>query len=188
VDAIAALERERTGAALGRVRVLALVESPAGVANAAAIAKSSPRVEALCFGHADFALLMGLAEADAATGVVYHARCALAIAAKACGLVPIDCVHLAVRDETAFRRDVEMGMQLGYEGKLCIHPRQAEIANEVYTPGPEAIAYARRVVEAWQRAEAEGRGVFTLDGRMIDAPLVAVQQRVLERARRAGKL
>jgi citrate lyase subunit beta/citryl-CoA lyase len=63
-----------------------------------------------------------------------------------------------------------------------------EIANEVYTPGKEQIDYAIRVVRAWQAAEGEGRGVFTLDREMVDAPLVAVQQRVLERARRAGVL
>lgn len=169
-------------------RLLALVESPAGVASALAIGRATPRVEALCFGHADFSLQMGLAEADASRGVVYHARCTLVIAAKACGVAPIDCVHLAVKDEAAFREDARLGLGLGFEGKLCIHPHQVEIANQVYTPGREQIDHALRVVEAWERAEAEGRGVFALDGKMIDAPLVEVQRRVLERARRAGAL
>jgi citrate lyase subunit beta/citryl-CoA lyase len=131
---------------------------------------------------------MGLTEADASRGIIYHARCALVIAAKACGVAPIDCIHIAVKDEQAFRADTELGLRLGFEGKLCIHPRQVEIANEVYTPGKEQINYALRVVEAWERAEREGRSVFTLDGKMVDAPLVALQQRVLERARRAGVL
>ncbi len=153
-----------------------------------AIGRATPRTEALCFGHADFSLSLGLTEADASHGIVYHARCTLVIAAKACGVAPIDCVHLAVKDEKAFREDAELGLHLGFEGKLCISPQQVEIANEVYTPGPAQIDYARRVIEAWARVEAEGRGVFTLDGKMIDAPLVAVQQRVIERARRAGAL
>ena len=67
-------------------------------------------------------------------------------------------------------------------------PRQVEIANAVFTPGPAQIEYARRVIAAWEDARASERGVFTLDGKMIDAPLVAVQRRVLERARRAGAL
>jgi len=167
--------------------LLLLIESPAGIANVLAIAAASPRVGALCFGHADFSLAIGLAEADAARGIVYHARCTMVIGAKAAGVTPIDCVHLAVKDEAAFREDAEIGLRLGFEGKLCIHPRQVQIANEVYTPAPAAIEHATRVVEAWQRAEAEGRGVFTLDDKMIDAPLVAVQRRVLERARRAGR-
>jgi len=177
--------RETHGAA---AKLLLLLESPAGITNAFALGRAAPRIEALCFGHADFALSMGLTEADASRGIIYHARCILVIAAKACGVAPIDCVHLAVKDEQAFRADTELGLRLGFEGKLCIHPRQVGIANEVYTPSREQIEYARRVVEAWQTAKREGRGVFTLDGKMVDAPLVAVQQRVLERARRAGVL
>ena len=168
------------------VTLLLLVESPLGIASALAIGSASPRVEALCFGHADFSLEMGLREADASRGITFHARCTLAIAAKACGTAPIDCVYLAVQDEAGFRADAALGLALGFEGKLCIHPRQAAIANEVYTPQADEIARARRVIEAAEAARAEGRGVFALDGKMIDAPIVAVQRRVLERARRAG--
>lgn len=169
-------------------RLLLLVETPAGVVSAVAIGRAAPAIEALCFGHADFCLAMGLGEADATRGIAYHARCDLVIAAKAAGVVAIDCVHLAVKDEGAFREDAELGRSLGFDGKLCIHPRQAEIANQVYTPRPEEVAHAQRVVEAAERAAAEGRGVLELDGKMIDAPLVAQQRRVLERARRAGVL
>jgi citrate lyase beta subunit len=168
-------------------RLLLLLESPRGVANALAIADAAPGIEALCFGHADFCLEMGLREADAAAGVAFHARCQVAIAARAAGVAAIDCVHLAVKDEAGFRRDAELGARLGFEGKLCIHPRQAEIANDVYTPTAQEIERARRVVEAAERAAAEGCGVLELDGRMIDAPVVALERRVLERARRAGR-
>jgi citrate lyase subunit beta / citryl-CoA lyase len=181
-------ERGRKSDGEGSVKLLLLVESPAGIAHVSAIGAASPRIEALCFGHADFSLLMGLSEADASRGIVYHARCALVIAATACGVAPIDSVHLAVKDEAAFREDAELGMRLGFEGKMCIHPRQVQIANEVYTPTEAQVDYALRVLEASERAETEGRGVFTLDDKMIDAPLVAVQRRVLERARRAGAL
>jgi citrate lyase subunit beta/citryl-CoA lyase len=131
---------------------------------------------------------MGLAEADASRGVAYHARCTLVIAAKACGVSAIDSVYLSVKDDAAFRQDAELGLSLGYDGKLCIHPRQVEIVNAVYTPRGYEIERALRVVEAWERAAREGRGVFALDGAMIDAPLVAVQRKILERARRAGVL
>lgn len=183
-----AIERLESGASEATTKLLLLVESPAGVAGALAIGRATPRVDALCFGHADFSLAMGLGEADASRGIVYHARCSVVIAAKACGVVPIDSVHLAVKDDDAFRNDAELGLQLGFEGKLCIHPRQVEITNEVYTPTPEQIDHALRVIEASETAQREGRGVFTLDGKMIDAPLVAVQRRLLERARRAGAL
>lgn len=188
VDTLHGLEGGRSETAAEGVKLLALVESPAGITHAFAIGRATPRIEALCFGHADFSLAMGLGEADASRGIAYHARCALVMAAKACGVAPIDTVHLAVKDLEGFREDAGRGLCLGFEGKLCIHPRQVEIANEVYTPGPVQIDYAIRVIDAWERAQAEGRGVFTLDDKMIDAPLVAVQQRVLERARRAGVL
>lgn len=177
---------ERVGAAEGSVGLLLLVESPEGIADALAIGRASSRSRALCFGHADFSLEMGISGADPAAGVVLHARCALAIAARASGLLAIDGVHVDVRDEAAFRRDAELGRSLGFDGKLCIHPRQVAIANEVYTPGADEISRARAVLEAAAAASAEGRGVFTLDGKMIDAPFVAAARRVLERARRAG--
>ena len=188
---VAMLERLETGGAVAAhaaTKLLLLVESPLGVAEALALARATPRVEALCFGHADFSLAMGLTQADASRGVVYHARCTLVIAAHAAGVAAIDSVHLAVKDDAGFRADAKLGLELGFEGKLCIHPRQVEIANAVHTPRAEQIDYALRVIEAWQRAQAEGRGVFTLNDKMIDAPLVAVQQRVLARARRAGVL
>ncbi len=188
VETLRNLEPRGAGREEDQVNLLLLVESPLGVANALAVGRATPRAAGLCFGHADFSLLMGLAEADASRGIVYHARCAVVMAAKACGVAPIDSVFLAVKDEAAFRDDALLGMQLGFEGKLCIHPRQAEIANEVYTPTAAQIDYAHRVLEASQRAEAEGRGVFTVNDKMVDAPLIAVQQRILERARRAGAL
>ncbi len=170
------------------VRLLLLVESPRGIARANEIAAASPKIDGLCFGHADFSLEMGLAEANASSGIAYHARCRLVIAAKAGGVAAIDSVYASVRDEAAFREDAELGLRLGFDGKLCIHPRQAEIVNQVYTPTRERIDRALRVLEAWDEAEKDGRGVFALDGKMVDAPLVAVERRILERARRAGAL
>jgi citrate lyase subunit beta/citryl-CoA lyase len=167
-------------------RILALLETPLGVARALEVGMATPRVDALCFGHADFALEMGVSADDPSKGVLYHARCAVALAARGCGAQPVDNVCLAVRDEEALRRDVHVGMELGYEGKLCIHPSQVTITNEMYTPAREEVDYAQRVLSGWQAARAEGLGVFTLDDKMVDAPLVRAQERVLDRARRAG--
>jgi citrate lyase subunit beta/citryl-CoA lyase len=187
-ERIGALEKKSAVKRDSPVRLLALVETAAGIAQVATLAGATPRIDALCFGHADFSREMGLAEADSSQGVIFHARCALAIAARADSVAPIDTVCLDVRDEQAFRRDAELGLRLGFEGKLCIHPRQVGIANEVHTPTKEQLAYARRVLDASEEAASEGRGVFTVDGKMVDAPLVAAQRRVLERARRAGIL
>lgn len=181
-------ELERAAGRAEPAALLLLVESPAGVLAAVELARASARVEALCLGHADLSLLMGLEAPDPARGVVLHARCALALAARAASVAPIDTVHLDVRDDDSFRAAAELGRELGFEGKLCIHPRQAEIANEIYAPSPEQIEHARRVVAAWEEARAAGRAVSAFEGKMIDAPLVEVQRRLLERARRAGLL
>ena len=162
------------------------METAAGIAEVATLARDAPRIDALCFGHADFSRDMGLAVADASGGVVLHARCSLAIAARAAQVAPVDTVFLDVRNEEGFRRDAELGLSLGFEGKLCIHPLQVALANQVHTPTAEQVEYAQRVVEAAREAEAEGKGVFTVGGKMVDAPLIAAQQQVLERARRAG--
>lgn len=185
---VAALEKRGGSERAGSVRLLALVETAAGITRIASLASASPRIEALCFGHADFSHDMGLPDPDASHGVILHARCAVAIAARADGVAPIDTVCLDVRDEQAFRRDAELGLRLGFEGKLCIHPLQVGIANEVHTPTKEQVAYAQRVLDASEQAQSEGKGVFTVDGKMVDAPLVAAQARVLARARRAGIL
>jgi citrate lyase beta subunit len=178
----------------GSVRLLALVETAAGIARVEALAElpelrgTDARIDALCFGNADFSLDLGLVDADTASGVVLHARCRLAIAAAAAKSVPIDGVCLAVRDPAAFTREAELALRLGFQGKLCVHPAQVELANAIFTPSARQIDTARRVIEGWQAALAQGRGVFALDGKMIDPPLVDVHERVLERARLAGAL
>lgn len=171
-------------AQLGTAQLLLLVETPLGVANALAVAAAASKTDALCFGHADFSLQMGLMNADVDNPIVHHARCTIAIAAKARRLAPIDCVYLDVRDDDGFRADTELGLSLGYEGRLCIHPRQAEIANDVFTPDAEQIAYANEVIEGYEGAVARGTGVFIMNGKLVDEPLVAQQRRVLARARR----
>ena len=177
---------EQSSATRAPVRLMALVESALGIVEARSLCTASARIDALCFGHADFSLDMGLTDADAAHGVVLHARCTVAIAAKAGGVTAVDSVCLALNDDAAFRADAQLGRSLGFDGKLCIHPAQVAIANQVHSPTPEQIAYAERVVAGWREANAAGRGVLSVDNKMIDAPLVAAQRRLLARAQRVG--
>jgi citrate lyase subunit beta/citryl-CoA lyase len=179
-EAVSKIERSGDG---GSVRFLALVESARGIAQLQSIGPGSSRLEGLCFGNADFALDMSLPDGDPSSGVVYQARCNLAIAAVAARVSPIDGVCLSVKDDAAFRAEASEAARLGFHGKLCIHPSQVPLANEIFSPSEGQIATARRIVEAWNAATIRGQGVFSLDGKMIDAPLVEVQKQVLERAR-----
>lgn len=91
------------------------------------------------------------------------------------------------QDDAAFRADTARGLAMGYEGRLCIHPRQVELGNAIYTPPAEQLDCARRIVEGWEAASRAGTGVFTVDGKMIDAPLVAQQRRILVRGVGPGR-
>jgi citrate lyase subunit beta/citryl-CoA lyase len=179
---------QRLSLEAGCIRLLGLVETAEGIARLPRLLGEPARLAALCFGNADFSLDMGLADGDLSQGVVYHARCSLAITAAAAGVAAIDGVCLAIRDGNAFESEARAALSLGFTGKLCIHPAQVAIANDVFTPTPEQIARAIRIVDAASAAERAGQGVFALDGKMVDAPVLQLQQRLLERARRAGVL
>ncbi len=179
---------QRLSLQVGCIRLLGLVETADGIARLPQLLDEPARLDALCLGNADFSLDMRLADGDLSAGVVFHARCSLAIAAAAAGVAAIDGVCLAVRDAEAFQAEARTAASLGFTGKLCIHPAQVAVANDAFTPMPEQIARARRVVDASAAASRAGRGVFAVDGKMVDAPVLKLQQRLLERARRAGVL
>ena len=109
-------------------------------------------------------------------------------AAAAYGLQAIDMVAIDFKDLEALRREAAFGAGLGFTGKQIIHPAQVEPVQSAFTPGAEAIAQARRIVDGFEASKKEGKGAFALDGKMIDMPLVKNAQKVLDRARAAGKL
>ncbi len=164
------------------VRLLALVETPLGVLNAHAIATASARLEALVIGHVDLSRTLGIKEAGAMEGTVLHARCQLVLAAKAAGLDAIDAVFMDLRDPDGFTAEARQGLRLGFGGKLLIDERQVVLVHGVYRPSDAEIAYARRLVAAWEAAVAEGKGVFVFEGRVIDRPVVDAERTILARA------
>lgn len=167
------------------VRILALIESAAGVAGC-----SRPwnvgRLDALCFGHVDLALDLDLAEAEPNAGVLLHARCQVTLAARAAGVTAIDSACLEYRDSERCTAEARRGRELGFSGKLCIHPAQVAIVNRAYTPDTTQVARARAVVAAWEEASSRGAGVVAVGGMMVDAPVVARYQAVLTRAAAAA--
>ncbi len=160
--------------------ILALVETAAGVLNAAEIAAAAP-TDAVLFGAEDLSADIGATRTEAGTEVLY-AREHVVLAASAADVDAIDTVYTDTDDTEGLREETAFAIQLGYDGKMAIHPAQVAPINEAFTPDAEQLEWARRVLEARDEAEAEGRGVFSVDGEMIDAPLIARAERLVERA------
>jgi citrate lyase beta subunit len=178
---------ERTyGWPASSVRMLAGVETAFGILNLKEIA-SLPRLDGIIFGGEDFAADIGATRTEGAIELLY-ARQAVVTACAAYGLQAIDIVTIDFKDVERVRREAVFGAGLGFSGKQVIHPNQVMPAQEAFTPDEESIAQAKRLVEAFQSHQKEGKGAFALDGQMIDMPLLKNAEKVLERARAAGKV
>jgi citrate lyase beta subunit len=166
------------------IRILIGVETAKGILNLKEIA-AHPRLDAIIFGGEDFAASVGATRTKDAVELLY-ARQAVVVACAAFDIQPIDIVTIDYKDIESLRAESEFGARLGYLGKQIIHPAQVEPVQTAFTPGAEAIAHARRIVENFELSQKEGKGAFSLDGKMIDMPLVKNAQKVLARAKAAG--
>lgn len=171
---------------VGTIRMLVGVETAKGILNLKEIAEADKRLEAIIFGAEDYAASIGARRTKEATEVLY-ARSAVVIACAANELQSIDMVYIDFRDAEGLHAEAQQGAVLGFSGKQIIHPNQVAVVQEAFTPSDEAIEYAQRVVRAFSASQKEGRGAFALDGKMIDMPLLKNAQKVLDRAKAAGK-
>jgi citrate lyase beta subunit len=176
---------QRHGWPPGLVSVIAIVESARGIVNLREICAAAGRLSAVIFGAEDLAGDMGITRTVEGSEVAY-ARSAVVTYAAAFGLQAIDMVSVDFRDQARLAREAAEGARLGYAGKQAIHPNQVGPIQAAFTPNPEAIAQARRVVEAAQAHQAAGTGAFALDDNMVDAPVVKSAEAVLAKARAAG--
>jgi citrate lyase beta subunit len=172
---------------IGTIRMLVGVETAKGILNLKEIAEADKRLEAIIFGAEDFAASVGATRSPEATEVLY-ARSAVITACAANELQAIDMVYIDFRDVDGLRREAEQGARLGFSGKQIIHPNQVEPVQTAFTPSDETLEYAQRVVRAFAASQKEGKGAFALDGKMIDMPLLKNAQKVLDRAKAAGKI
>jgi citrate lyase beta subunit len=177
---LAAEEKARGWPEQGVV-LLALIETAGGIVRLPEIAGSDGRLAALMFGAEDYAASVGAVRTREGIEVLY-ARSAVVAAAAAAGLDAIDTLFTDFADDEGLRRDARFARQLGYAGKLAIHPRQVPIIHEALTPTGEEIAQARRLLDAYRAHLGAGRGAFALDGKMVDMPMVRAAERVLARA------
>ena len=175
------------GYGVEQMPMICMVETARGIVNLASIAGADPRLQALIFGAEDLAGDIGALRTPDGWEVFY-ARSAIVTHAAAFGLQAIDMVYVDFQDEEGLRREARQGAEMGFAGKQIIHPRQVVPVQEVFTPSETEIAQALRVVEAFASHQASGKGAFALDGKMVDAPVVKAAERVLGRARAAGKI
>ena len=165
--------------------VIAIVETALGLRQAFETARL-PRVAALVLGAVDLGAELGL-EPRADGLEVLYARSQLVVDSAAAGIrSPFDLVHVDIRDDEGLEAEARLARSLGFRGKACIHPAQIEIVNRVFSPTKEEQERARRVIEAYEHALADGRGVVALDGEMIDLPVVERARRVLAETERSG--
>ena len=185
VDARLTDAERDAGRPVGGLKVFAMIESARAVLDAHAIAVATPRLQGLILGHVDLLRDLGLAPAPAGEGTVHHARCHLILAARAAGTDAVDAIHLNIQDHDALRTEAVQAAGMGFVGKQVIHPGQIPIVHDAFTPAPERVQRAERVLACWRTAQSEGKGVVALDGELLEPPVVAMEMRILERARQA---
>lgn len=185
------LEREMArveaecGVEVGSVGIIALIETALGVENAFQIATSSPRVRALFLGAEDLTADLRCKRTKEGREIEYS-RQRLVVAARAAGIDVYDTPFTDVNDDEGIIKDAMLARALGFSGKAAISPRHVGAINDAFSPDEAEIEYAYEVIEAIDRAKAEGKGAIALRGKMIDAPIVARAERTIEMARALG--
>ncbi len=178
-EIISALEDE-AGIPQGSVKIHAMIETARGLEKASDIATSSKRLEALTLGGQDLLADLGIQKTPHGRELLY-ARSRVVIAARAAGKQAFDTVWTDINDSNGLFEESRLAAELGFAGKAAVHPSQIPVIHEAYKPNPAEVARARRIMTSAKKAESEGKGVFSVDGRMVDAP-------VIERARHLLRL
>lgn len=168
-----------------------LIEEVEAMINVEEIARSTPRLEALIFGMGDYSASQGVNRKAIAAGeypgdVWHYQRQKMIIACRAAGIDAVDGPYGNFKDVEGYRREALRGQILGCVGKWAIHPSQIPIAMDVFTPDPADVATARRICEAFVKAEAAGEGTVVIDGVMFDAASIRYRQNVIDRANLIG--
>jgi citrate lyase subunit beta/citryl-CoA lyase len=163
------------------VYLMPIIESALGASRAYQIATATKSVVALTIGLEDYTADIGAPRTDQGRES-FWARCQVVNAARAAGVQPIDSVFSDVADMEALRQSVLEAKSLGFDGKGCVHPRQIRVIHEAFTPTPRELEKARKIVAAFEEAQAKGLGVVSLGSKMIDLPVVKRAQRVVKLA------
>jgi citrate lyase subunit beta/citryl-CoA lyase len=190
--ALTAMELE-SGRTVGSNTLIPLIESAVGVRLTYEMSLASDRVECVMFGggeQGDLVADLGVEWTPEGTGLM-QARSQVLLSSRAAGVpYPMEAVFMDFRNPDALRVECELARTLGYVGKVAIHPAQIEVINDVFTPAPEVVEYQRKVLAAFEEAEAQGKASIAVDGKMVDYAVARVARAVIARAEaasRAGK-
>lgn len=182
VDWLIGQIEQNKGITQGSLELVPFIESANAVLNANDIASACPRVARLFFGGVDFVLDIGTSFSRGASEL-FFARSQLVLASRKAGIEPpIDTVYPNFKDIDGLVEDARIVRQLGFQGKLAIHPGQVGPLNEVFRPSGEEVAWAGKVVDAFDQSEAKGQAVIQVDGKMIEYPIANRARRILELA------
>lgn len=187
--AVTALERT-SGKEEGSLVVIPLIESALGVRLTYEIALTSARIECVMFGggeQGDLVADLGASWTPEGTGLM-QARSQVLLSARAAGVpFPMEAVYMDFRDLDGLRVECEMARTLGYVGKVAIHPAQVPVINEVFTPPEGVVDYQRKILAAFEEAEAQGKASIAVDGRMVDYAVARVARTIIARADSAAR-
>ena len=172
---------EKNGLPVGKLTLHCLLETAHGIWNAYEIAKASPRIEAIIPGGEDLRADLKTNRSDDSTELEW-ARRMLVFAARAAGVEPLDTVVPRITDDEGLRKETEFIKQLGFSGKSIIHPNQIKIIHDIFTPTEAEIAKAQKIIAAAKEAAERGQGAVTVDGKMVDIPVVKRAEYTLVRA------
>jgi citrate lyase subunit beta/citryl-CoA lyase len=178
------LER-RAGIDVGALRLLPWIETAEAIVNVSTICRASERIIGVAFGGEDFTNDLGIERLEDESQVGY-ARQALTVAARAAHVLALDTPYFKLRNPDGLRDNALKAKSIGFKGKFAIHPEQIDTLNDCFSPSAQEIAHAERVVAAFEEAERRGRASTSLDGWVIDVPVVKRARALLELARRAN--
>lgn len=184
LEALLEEAEQACGRQVGSTRLMAAIESATGVINAVAIARSSSRLIGIALAAFDYVMDMQTERGDGTE--LFYARCAVLHAARAAGIDAFDVVWSDVNDEEGFLKETDLIRRMGFNGKSLINPRQIDLLHNAFAPTLQDVEYAQQVIAAAREGEHKGLGVVSLNGKMIDAPIINHAQTVLERASASG--
>lgn len=177
---IESAERE-FGKEIGSTKMLAAIESAMGINNAVEIAHGSKRLIGIALGAEDYVRDLRTERTAEGTELLF-ARCSILQAARAAGIMAFDTVYSDANNEEGFLKEAEHIKSLGFDGKSLINPRQIEILHNVFAPSRKDVDHAHAVIEAAEEAEEMGSGVASLNGKMVDGPVIERARLTLRRA------